>query len=109
VATLYTSDAVEVKPTGIQVGPAAVKKRLDENIKQGWKQDLVIIATKCDIEGPVEWSSGSWNQTSPQGPVSGSWTAIEVKDGDGWKMQNLIYNVSARCEPSCCGWSKAGF
>ncbi len=94
VAALYTSDAVEVTPTGIQVGPAAVKKRLDESIKQGWKQDLVIVATKCDIEGPVRWSSGLWNQTSPQGPVGGFWTAIEIKNGDGWKMQNLTYNVT---------------
>jgi ketosteroid isomerase-like protein len=75
VAALYASDAVEVTPTGIEAGPAAVKKRLDESIKQGWKQDLVIVATKCDIEGAVRWSSGSWNQTSPQGSsVGGFWT-----------------------------------
>jgi ketosteroid isomerase-like protein len=92
VAALYTSDAVEVTPTGIQVGPAAVKKRLDEGIKEGWKQDLIIVATKCDIEGAVRWSSGSWKQTSPQGFVGGFWTVIEVKDLNGWKLQNLTFN-----------------
>jgi ketosteroid isomerase-like protein len=93
VAALYTSDAVEVTPTGIQVGPAAVKKRLDEEIKGGWKRDLIIITTKCDIEGAVRWSSGSWKQTSPEGSsVGGFWTAIDVKDGNGWKLQNLTFN-----------------
>jgi ketosteroid isomerase-like protein len=95
VAALYTSDAVEVAPEGIRVGPAAVKERLDTDIKEGWKRDLVIVATKCDIEGAIRWSSGSWKQTSPQGsPVGGFWTAIEVKDGDRWKLQNLTYNLT---------------
>lgn len=93
VAALYTSGAVEVTPDGIVVGPAAVKERLDKGLKQGWKKDLVIVATKCDIEGAVRWSSGSWKQTSPQGSsVGGFWTAIEVKDGNAWKMQNLTFN-----------------
>ena len=92
VAALYTSDAVEVTPDGIRVCPAAVKERLDESIKEGWKQDSVIVATKCDSEGTVRWSSGSWKRTSPQGPVGGFWTAIQVKDGEGWKIQNLTFN-----------------
>jgi ketosteroid isomerase-like protein len=93
VAALYTSDAVEVTPAGIAVGPAAVEKRVDGAIREGWKKDLVIVATKCDIEGAVRWSSGSWNETSPQGSSEGGfWTAIEVKDGNGWKMQNLTFN-----------------
>jgi ketosteroid isomerase-like protein len=94
VAALYTSDAVEVTPDGIRVGPAAVKERLDESIKEGWKQDLVIVATKCDEEGTVRWLSGSWKRTSPQGPVAGFWTAIEVKDGEDWKIQNLTFNLT---------------
>jgi ketosteroid isomerase-like protein len=95
VAALYTSDAVEVTPAGISgPGPAAVKKRVDQAIKEGAKNDLVIVATKCDIEGAVRWSSGSFKNTSPQGPVTGFWTVIEVKDGDGWKMQNLTFNMT---------------
>ena len=94
VAALYGSDAVEVTPAGIRLGPAAVKERLDEGFKEGNKNDLLIVATKCDIEGAVRWSSGSWNQTSPRGPVSGFWTVIEVKDGLGWKMQNLTFNLT---------------
>ena len=94
MAALYRSDAVEVTPAGIRLGPAEVKKRLDEAIKEGAK-NVVIVATKCDIEGAVRWSSGSWNDTSPQGrPESGFWTLIEVKDGDDWKMQNLTFNLT---------------
>ena len=55
VAALYKSDAVEVTPAGIRLGPAAVKKRLDEDIKAGAKNDLVIVATKCNVEGAVRW------------------------------------------------------
>jgi hypothetical protein len=83
-----------VTPDGIRVGPAAVKERLDESIKEGWKQDSVIVATKYDSEGTVRWSSGSWKRTSPQGPMGGFWTAIEVKDGEGWKIQNLTFNLT---------------
>lgn len=93
VAALYTSDAIEVAPAGIRVGPAAVKERVDQAIKNG-KPDLVIVATKCNIEGAVRWSSGSWKRTSAQGPEGGFWTVIEVKDGNGWKMQNLTYNLT---------------
>ena len=94
VAALYTADAVEVTPAGIRVGPAAVKERVDEGIKQA-KPDLVIVATKCDIEGAIRWSSGSWKWTSAQhGAEGGFWTVIEVKDGNGWKMQNLTYNLT---------------
>ena len=87
------SAAIEVTPDGIRLGPAAVKNRLDEGFKEGWKKDLVIVPTKCNIEGAVRWSSGSWNQTSPQGSsVGGFWTVIEVEDGNGWKLQNLTFN-----------------
>ena len=94
VAALYTSDAVEVTPDGIRVGPTAVKERLDDSIKEGWKQDVVIVATKCDNEGTVRWLSGSWKRTSPQGPLGGFWTAIEVKEGEDWKIQNLTFNLT---------------
>jgi hypothetical protein len=26
--------------------------------------------------------------------VGGFWTAIEVKDGEGWKIQNLTFNLT---------------
>jgi ketosteroid isomerase-like protein len=95
-AALYASDAVEVTPDGIRRGPAAVKNRLDEALKQGWKKDVVIVPTKCDIEGAVRWSSGSWKQTSPQGSsVGGFWTVIEVEEGNGWKVQNLTFNQTS--------------
>ena len=73
VAALYTSDAVEVTRDGIWVGPAAVKERLDEGIKEGWKQDLVIVATKCDNEGRVggRWGRGSGRPRKVPWVVSG--------------------------------------
>jgi len=49
VAALYRSDAVEVTPAGIRLGPAAVKERLDEGFKDGNKNDLVIVATRAQL------------------------------------------------------------
>jgi ketosteroid isomerase-like protein len=93
VAGLYAGDAIEVSPQGIRVGPAAVKERVDASKKAGVKNS-VITASKCNVEGPLRWSSGDWKTESPQGPASGFWTAIEMKDGDTWKMINLTFNVT---------------
>jgi ketosteroid isomerase-like protein len=66
VAALYASDAVEVIPTGILVGPAAVKKYLDDGFKEGWKRDLVTVATKCVlIPGEVARESGMMSPANP--------------------------------------------
>jgi hypothetical protein len=39
---------------------------------------------------PVPLDSGHW----PDRNGTGFWTVIEVKDGDGWKMQNLTFNMT---------------
>ena len=93
VAALYTSSAIEVTPLGIRAGPAAVKERIEENIKEGSK-NLEIVATECDPKSAFRWSAGSWKDETPRGPASGFWTMIEVKEGDGWKIQNLTFNLT---------------
>jgi len=93
VAALYTPDAREVSPAGIRIGAMAVKERVEENHKEGMS-NVLITATKCGIEGAFRWSSGTWKADSRQGPASGFWTAIEVKNGDAWKMQNLTWNLT---------------
>ena len=93
VAALYTSDAIEVTPGGIRVGPAAVKERIEEGLKAGGK-NIIIIATQCDIENAYRFSSGSWKDETAQGLLSGFWTLIEVKDGGGWKIRNLTFNLT---------------
>jgi ketosteroid isomerase-like protein len=93
VAALYTSSAIEVTPLGIRTGPAAVKERIEESIKEGSK-NLEIVATECDPKSAFRWSAGSWNNETPRGPASGFWTMIEVKYGDGWKIQNLTFNLT---------------
>jgi ketosteroid isomerase-like protein len=94
VAALYTADAIEVTPEGIRVGPAAVKERVEGSFKAGMKKQVVITATKCNVEGATRWSAGDWKNDTTQGPVGGFWTAIEAKNGDAWKIQNLTYNLT---------------
>ena len=59
VVALYPADAIEVSPEGIRVGPAAIKERIEREIKAGIKQ-AVITATKCNVEGSTRWSAGDW-------------------------------------------------
>jgi ketosteroid isomerase-like protein len=94
VAALYTADSVEVTPEGIRVGPAAVKERVEGAINTAGMKHAVIPATKCNIEGAARWSAGDWKSDSTQGPVGGFWTAIEMKEGNTWKMVNLTYSVT---------------
>lgn len=55
---------------------------------------MVNTATKCNVEGDTRWSAGEWKGETRQGAASGYWTAIEVKDGDTWKMVNLTYSIT---------------
>jgi len=94
VAALYTANGIEVTPVGIVAGQAAIKNRVDDFInKLEWKNADISVA-KCDVEGRLRWSTGSWKDDTPQGAVGGFWTAIEVKDGDAWKIQNLTFNMT---------------
>ena len=94
IAALYTPDAIEVLPSGIRVGPAAVQQRVDDEIKHG-ETHLAITSTKCDLEGTTRVSAGDWKSDTPQGPLSGFWTAIERNNGSGtWKMLNLTVNIT---------------
>src|SRR3954453_18794595 len=92
VLALYTPNAIEVTPEGIRVGAAAIKDRIEGAMKQ--LKDAVIVATKCDVGTTFRWSSGTWKAASSQGSVGGFWTAIESKDGDAWKIENLTYNTT---------------
>lgn len=93
VAALYTSDAIEVLPGGVRVGPALVKARIEDALKNGVKY-ADITATKCDVEGDIRISAGNWNAQNQQGMVGGFWTAVEKKDGGTWKMINLTANIT---------------
>lgn len=93
VANLYTPDATEVTPTGIRVGQAAVEQRIEDGIKQGWK-NAVITTTICNIEGPIRISAGGWTNHTPQGSARGFWTGIEKKLHNTWKLVNLTFNMT---------------
>jgi ketosteroid isomerase-like protein len=94
VAAMYSSDAIEVTPGGITVGPAAVKERVETSINKAGMKTAVITTTKCNVDATLKWSAGEWKSTTPQGPVGGYWTAIEAKDGDTWKIHNLTFNLT---------------
>jgi ketosteroid isomerase-like protein len=100
IAAMYAPGAIEVTPEGIRVGPAAVKERVERGVKEDKMSNMTIVATKCDGDNSLRWSSGTWKAESSHGPVSGFWTAIEAKEGNSWKMQNLTYNVTPPPPPA---------
>jgi ketosteroid isomerase-like protein len=94
VADLYALGGIEVTPEGIGEGRAAIKERVQKDLEQEKLRNLIIVATKCDVEESFRWSSGRWKADSPHGEMRGFWTAIEAKDGDVWKIHNLTYNLT---------------
>ena len=99
IAAMYTPDAIEVITTGIRVGPALVKERIEADLKQGVKYKDTT-ATKCDVDGDIRISAGDWNAESEQGPFGGFWTAVERKDGGSWKIINLTGNITLPPPPT---------
>ena len=53
---LLMLDAIEVMQTGIRVGPAAVKERVENNLKT-WRDVWGGHPTKCDIDGDIRIGS----------------------------------------------------
>ena len=94
ISAMYAPQAIEVTPEGIRVGPGAVRERVERGIKEDKMSNMTIVATKCGGDNSWRWSSGTWKADSSHGPLSGFWTAIEAKEGNSWKMQNLTYNMT---------------
>jgi ketosteroid isomerase-like protein len=95
LANLYTLDAVQIDPSGMATTNEAIRTSLSNTLTQGKLTNDKITVAKCYTEGPtVRWSSGDWKANSPKGDIGGLWTAIEVKEGDTFKIRNLTYTAA---------------
>jgi ketosteroid isomerase-like protein len=93
VAALFTEDGVLVAPDGMFYGRLAIEKRYADRF-QRWPITTFTGQRSClnAIDNAV-WSVGEWwstlqSQTSPVF-VRGYWSAIYVREGDGWKIRLL--------------------
>jgi len=94
VAAMYAEKAVEVTPSGLMDGQAAIKTRIDDTMHKAKLLDVVIETDKCLADDNFRWSAGNWKSGSPQGPVSGYWMSSEAKIGDTWKIITLAFNIT---------------
>jgi ketosteroid isomerase-like protein len=104
VAALYTEDAVQVTPQGPVFGREAIEKLFAGMFQQGHYSNHLnkddegsphVIGTA----GNEVWRTGEWSftlQGESGGPkqLKGYWGAINVREGDTWKIRMLTFNVT---------------
>jgi uncharacterized protein (TIGR02246 family) len=100
LAALFTEDAVLVAPDGIFYGRKAIEKRYAEVFQKWHNINQFGQADQLNAIGNEPWSVGEWwnilqSQTGPRF-VSGYWSAIYVREGDGWRMRMLTVSEHPR-------------
>ena len=104
VAALYTEDAVQVTPQGPVFGREAIEKLFTGIFHQGHysnhlNKDDQGSPHMIGTAGDEVWRTGEWSftvQGKSGDPIKlkGYWSAINVREGDTWKIQMLTFNVT---------------
>ena len=102
-AALYTEDAVFVTHSGPLYGRQAIEKFYADEFK-AWHNknfDRTIDPNSYRIIGTADnvASNGGWSFTAQaEGgepfPIKGCWSAIHTREGDGWKICMLTWNIT---------------
>ena len=114
LAALFTEDAVLLTDRGPVNGREAIAKWYVDNFKEWHHSNHIgkrdpnsprIIGTA----GNEIWANGSWSetvqrQTGEPIQLKGYWSAIyssatNTREGDGWKIRMLTWNITASPEP----------
>jgi uncharacterized protein (TIGR02246 family) len=97
VIALFTEDAVQVTPEGLNSGHAAIEQFYTAGLKD-YTPDFGKIERVTPLGDGVILAAGSWSGTyhSPDGPVrlSGYWSWTTVKTGSIWKISQETFNVT---------------
>jgi ketosteroid isomerase-like protein len=103
-AALYTEDAVQVTPQGPVFGREAIEKLFAGAFQQGHysnhlNKDDQGSPHMIGTAGNEIWRTGEWSftlQGKSGGPIQlkGYWGAINVREGDTWKIRILTFNVT---------------
>jgi ketosteroid isomerase-like protein len=101
VAALHTESAVEVAPTGIFQGRAAIQKRIDDDLKAGG-HGLSISVKSVQSTGDVIMSSGDWNGTYGSQAVHGYWGNSLIRSTSLLQQNsfNLVTSEPGAAQPS---------
>ena len=105
LAALYTQDAVFMTPQGPVFGREAIEKHWADVFQQGHysnhlNKDVQGSPHMIGTAGNEVWRTGEWGftfQGKSGGPMQlkGYWGAINVREGETWKIQMLTFNVTA--------------
>jgi ketosteroid isomerase-like protein len=102
VAALFTKDAVLVNNTGPIYGQEAIEKNFADLFQKFHISNRIGLADSRHMIGTAGnevWGNGEWSQTL-QGQngdlikVKGYWSAIDVREGDDWKIRMLTWNMT---------------
>ena len=103
VAALYTEDAVFVSDRGPIYGRQAIEKWYADGF-QGWHPKNHIskkdpnsprfIGTADNVASNGEWSETGQGQTGEPIQIKGYWSTIDTREGDGWKIRMLTWNIT---------------
>ena len=102
IGALYTDDAIFVTDTGPLYGRQAIEKYYADNFK-GWQPKNHTSTTDPHsgrMLGPDtltrggEWSETGKGKDGEDVPIKGSWSEIDTRQGDAWKICELTWNIN---------------
>jgi uncharacterized protein (TIGR02246 family) len=96
-AALFTDDALIVPPGPPFAGRDAIRKDMEKNIGNGFA-DHASTVDQIHVSGDLAWTTGEWSMTIPgpdnaRRPLHGNYSTVEQRDGGGWKVRMLTYNL----------------
>jgi uncharacterized protein (TIGR02246 family) len=104
LAALYTWDAIIVTPQGPVYGRDAIENWYADEFERWHPKNHIDKVDPDSIRligtgGDAVWSNGEWRETiqDPNGGLiesKGYWSAIDVREGDTWKIRLDTFNVT---------------
>ena len=104
MAACFTEDASLMTHYGRLSGRQAIEQWYGELFKQVQSSNNLITVDEdsphtLGTAGNELWGTGNWSQTikgqNGSTEVKGSWSAIEIREGDDWKIRMLTTNVTS--------------
>jgi uncharacterized protein (TIGR02246 family) len=103
IAALFTEDSVFVGDSGPIYGRQAIEKWYAD-VFQRWRpkerqtkvdpNSLRLIGAADNIASNGDWSEIAQGPTGEPIRIKGYWSAIDIREGDGWKIRMLTWNMT---------------
>jgi uncharacterized protein (TIGR02246 family) len=96
LGSLFSQDATFVTPVAMVTGREEIEKNME--LRAG-KSHHTSMPEKVHVLGPETiWSAGTYNveggSNSQVPSFKGRWSAVNIHEADGWRMQFLTINVT---------------